>query len=101
MDYSTIISQVLIIVGILTIFVNIITEVMKKSFSWLSTSKVINIFVLCLSIVLTVGVFIAYWQMNGMMLTWYLVAAFVIVGIMVAYAAMFGFDKLMAYFEKK
>lgn len=101
MDYSTIISQVLIIVGILTIFVNIITEVMKKSFSWLSTSKVINIFVLCLSIVLTVGVFIAYWQMNGMMLTWYLVAAFVIVGIMVAYAAMFGFDKLIAYFKKK
>lgn len=101
MDYSAIISQVLVIVGILTVFVNIITEVMKKSFGWLSTSKVINIFVLVLSIVLTVGSFVAYWQIKGMDLTWYIIAAFVIVGIMVAYAAMFGFDKLIAYFEKK
>lgn len=101
MDYTAIISQVLVIVGILTVFVNIITEVMKKSFGWLSTSKVINIFVLVLSIVLTVGPFVAYWQIKGMDLTWYIIAAFVIVGIMVAYAAMFGFDKLIAYFEKK
>ncbi len=100
MDYTTIIGQVLIIVAILTAFVNIITEVMKKTFDWCSTSKVINIFVLLLSEILTVAVFLAYWQIKQMIITWYIVAAFIVIGFMVAYAAMFGYDKLLKYFER-
>lgn len=100
MDYSTLIGQILLIVGIMTVFVNIITEVMKKSISWISSSKRINIFVLILSVILSVGVFIAYWQYKGMVLTWYMIAAFIIIGFMVAYAAMFGYDKLIALFKK-
>jgi len=100
MDYATIISQVLLIVAALTVFVNIITEVMKNAFDWCSTSKVINVFVLILSVVLSVGAFVAYWDIKQMELTWYIVAAFIIVGFMVAYAAMFGYDKLLKYFEK-
>lgn len=100
MDYTTIIGQVLIIVAILTAFVNIITEVMKKTFDWCSTSKVINIFVLLLSEILTVAVFLAYWQIKEMIITWYIVAAFIVIGFMVAYAAMFGYDKLLKYFER-
>ena len=101
MDYSEIISKILVIIGILVIFVNIITEVVKKTFGWISTSKKINIFVLILSVVLTAGVCIAVCQIHGVVLTWYMIAAFIIGGIMVAYAAMFGFDKLIAHFEKK
>ena len=100
MDYSTIIGQILMIVGILTIFVNIITEVMKNAFGLLKGSKVINVFVLILSLVVTVGVFLAYWQIKEMEITWYIIAAFIVTGFMVAYAAMFGYDKLMKYFEK-
>lgn len=100
MDYTTIISQLLSIVAVLVVFVNIITEVFKKSFG-LEGSKHINLFVLALSIGLTVGVFLAYWQINQMTITWYVFAAFIIVGFMVAYAAMFGFDKLIKYFKKE
>ena len=100
MDYMTIISQVLLIVGILTLFVNIITEVMKNTFGILKGSKVINVFVLSLSLVATVGVFLAYWQIKQLEITWYIIAAFIVVGFLVAYAAMFGYDKLLKHFEK-
>jgi len=100
MDYATIISQVLLIVAALTAFVNIITEVVKKSFNWCSTSKCINVFVLLLSEILTVAVFLAYWQIKEMLITWYIIVAFIVVGFMVAYAAMFGYDKLLKYFER-
>lgn len=100
MDYSTIISQLLIIIGVLVALVNIITEVCKKTFDWLATSRVINIFVLILSVALTVAVFLAYWQIMQMQITWYIIAAFIIIGFMVAYAAMFGFNNLLKYFKK-
>lgn len=96
-----IIGQVLIIVAVLTVFVNIITEALKNSFSFLKGSKVINIFVLILSLVVTVAVFIAYWQIKQLEITWYIIAAFIVIGFMVAYAAMFGYDKLMKYFQKE
>ena len=100
MDYSTIIGQVLVMVGILVAFVNIVTEVMKKTFEWVSSSKVINSFVLILSEILTFAVLAAYWQIKQMQITWYIIAAFMMIGFMVAYAAMFGFDKLLKYFER-
>lgn len=100
MDYTAIIGQVLVIVAILTAFVNIITEVVKKTFNWLSGSKAINVFVLVVSEAVTVMVFLAYWQIKQMTITWYIIAAFIVVGFMVAYAAMFGYDKLVKYFGK-
>lgn len=87
--------------AVLTIFVNIITEVLKNSFGFLKGSKMINIFVLILSLVVTVAVFIAYWQIKQLEITWYIIAAFIVIGFMVAYAAMFGYDKLMKYFQKE
>mgnify|MGYP000613934136 CR=1 FL=1 len=101
MDYMSIISQVLMIVAVLTVFVNIITEVLKNSFGFLKGSKMINVFVLILSLVVTVAVFIAYWQIKQLEITWYIIAAFIVIGFMVAYAAMFGYDKLMKYFQKE
>lgn len=100
MDYSAIFSQLLIIIAVLVAFVNIITEVCKKSFDWLVTSRRINIFVLVLSVALTVAVFLAYWQMVQLQVTWYIIVAFIIIGFMVAYAAMFGFNNLLKYFKK-
>lgn len=97
MDYTSLISQLLIIIAALVAVVNIVTEVCKKSFVWLAGSKVINIFVLLLSVSLTLAAFLAYWQLKQMLITWYIIAAFIIVGFMVAFAAMFGFDKLLKY----
>lgn len=95
------IGQILVIVGVLVAFVNIITEVAKNVIPHLNGSKVINAFVLILSEVITVAVFLAYWQIKEMMITWYIIAAFIVIGFMVAYAAMFGYDKLLAYFKKE
>ncbi len=100
MDYSLIASQLFMIIAILVILVNIITEVCKKAFYGLSGAKAINLFVLVLSEALTVSVFLAYWQLKQMVIAWYIIAAFIVIGFMVAFAAMFGFDKLLKYFEK-
>lgn len=43
---------------------------------------------------LTLAAGFAYFQIEAMPITWYVVVAFVVLGCMVAYAAMFGFDKL-------
>lgn len=100
MDFTAIISQLLFIIAILVAVVNIITEVCKLSFSWLATSKVINIFVLLLSEALTVAVFLAYWQIRQMLITWYVILAFIVIGFAVAFVAMFGFDKLVMHIEE-
>lgn len=99
MDITAIFSQLLFAIAILVAVVNIITEVCKLSFGWLSTSKVINVFVLIVSEALTVAVFMAYWQIREMAITWYVILAFIIIGFAVAYAAMFGYDKLVKYIE--
>lgn len=99
MDYSTYLSQGLIIIAILTVLVTIITEVAKASFPTLEGSAKINAFVLILSILVTVGAAIAYCQIKLLILTWYWYGSFVVLGILVAYAAMFGYDKLVAQFS--
>jgi len=85
------VSALITIIGVLVAIVNIVTEVIKKA-TWDKIPT--NLLVVILSIVLTLIAFFAYAQVTGLVIVWYLVAAAVVVGIMVAYAAMFGFDKL-------
>lgn len=99
MDYTEILSQLTIMIGILVAVVNIITEVAKKVWVF-KKSEDINVFVTFLSVILTVAVFLAYFQIKELVLTWYMFLAFIVVGFMVAYSAMFGFDKLLKYFKK-
>lgn len=96
---TEIISHLTIIIGILVMLINIITEVIKSVVKF-KDEKGINIFVLLLSEVVTITTLTAYFQYADLLLTWYVVVAFVVVGFMVAYAAMFGFDKLLKYFEQ-
>lgn len=99
MNYTELFSQLTLIIGILVALVNIITEVAKKIYEFKSTES-LNIFVTILSIIITIGSFVAYFQIKGLTLHWYVVVAFIIIGFMVSYAAMFGFDKLIKYFNK-
>lgn len=99
MNYQELISQILIIVGILVVFVNVITEVVKSFYNFKETQNV-NIFVTVLSIILTVITLTVTCYLQGVTLAWYLFIAFIIVGFMVAYAAMFGYDKLLKYFDR-
>lgn len=84
-------SIVLSIVGVLVVLTNIIVQVLKKA-TWEKLPT--NILAVLVAMVLTVAAFFAYCQIKGIAVVWYMVAAAIVLGFMVAYAAMFGFDKL-------
>lgn len=91
MDSVLNLSVILSIVGVLVVLTNIITQVFKK-LTWEKMPT--NILVVIISMTLTLVAFFAYCQINAIVITWYMIVAAVILGFLVAYAAMFGFDKL-------
>ena len=85
------ITMLVTIIGVLVALTNIIVEVTKKA-TWDKLPT--NIVALIVAEVLTLGSGIAYCQIESVAITWYIVAGLIVGGCMVAYAAMFGFDKL-------
>lgn len=85
------ISVVITIIGVLVALTNIIVEVAKKA-TWDKLPT--NVLALVVAEVLTIASGIACCQIKAVPMEWYIVAALVVMGFMVAYAAMFGFDKL-------
>ena len=83
------IAEILSVVGALMIIVNLVTEITKK----LGLKKT-NLFVTILSEVLTLICFFAYVDVKSISIEWYFIVGAVFVGLAVAYAAMFGYDKL-------
>lgn len=79
------------IIGVLVALVNIVTQVLKQV-TWDKLPT--NFLVLILSVVLTLVFFFAYCAMFTIAVLWYYIAGAVVVGFLVAYAAMFGYDKL-------
>jgi len=90
------IATLLSLVGVLVVVVNIITQVLKKV-TWDKLPT--NVMAVVISMVVTLLAFFAYCQINSVAITWYLVAGAVVLGFLVAYAAMFGFDKLREVVE--
>lgn len=84
-------SVILSIVGVLVVLTNIITQVLKK-LTWGKMPT--NILVVIISMALTLVAFFAYCQIKAVTIVWYMIVAMVVLGFLVAYAAMFGFDKL-------
>lgn len=84
-------SAIITIIGVLVALTNIVVQVLKTS-TWEKLPT--NLLALVVAEVLTIGVGVAYCQINAIPLAWYMIAALIVVGFMVAYAAMFGFDKL-------
>lgn len=91
MDNVLNLSVILSIVGVLVVLTNIITQVLKK-LTWEKMPT--NILVVIISMTLTMVAFFAYCQIKTVTVVWYMIVAAVILGFLVAYAAMFGFDKL-------
>jgi hypothetical protein len=79
------------IIGILVTVVNVIVQVLKKV-TWDKIPT--QLLVMIVSLSLTIAAFIAYCQINSIVIVWYYCVAAIVVGFMVAYAAMYGFDKL-------
>lgn len=89
-------SVILSIVGVLVVLTNIIAEVLKKM-TWDKVPT--NILVIVISMVLTLVAFFAYCSVKSIAVAWYMVVAAIVLGFLVAYAAMFGFDKLKETLE--
>lgn len=89
---AEIVSTLLMIIGGVTILTNIIVQVFK-SVTWDKIPT--NFFALIVSEALTLAAGAAYAQIRGISITWYLVFAAVVVGLLSAYAAMLGYDKLV------
>ena len=86
MEYG---STILFAMACLVFGVNIIVEVVKKLFPKVPTTFVAT----GVSILATMAAFFAWAAMEGLAVAWYHVAAAFVLGLFVAYAAMFGFDK--------
>lgn len=84
------VSTLIVIVGALTVVTNIIVQVLKKA-TWDKLPT--NILAITVAMVLTLVAFFGYMAYMNFAVLWYYVAAAVVVGFAVAYAAMFGFDK--------
>ena len=84
-------SLILSIVGVLVVITNIIVQVLKK-LTWDKLPT--NILATLVALLLTLAAFFAYCQIKSITVVWYMVAAAIVLGFFVAYAAMFGFDKL-------
>ena len=85
------ISMLIPIIGALVALTNIVVEVIKKiTWNKLPTNLVATI----VAEALTLVTFFAYTSYKSINVAWYSVVSAIVVGIMVAYAAMFGFDKL-------
>lgn len=83
--------MLLTIIGVLVVVVNIIVQVIKPfTARYIST----NFLAVVVSMALTLIAFFAWCAIKEIPVTWYMVAGAVVLGFMVSYAAMFGFDKL-------
>lgn len=96
MDINVIIHYamlLMLVIGALVILTNIIVEVLKKV-TWEKINT--NILAVIVALVLTMVVFLALMAYFSIAIRWYYIAAAVVAAFMVAYAAMFGFDKLFS-----
>lgn len=85
-------TTVLLLIGVIAFFVSVITQVFKGVgvLSKIPTDLVVFV----LSIALTVVTFVAYMQYTGQAIIWYMYIAAVLAGFLVAFVAMYGWEKL-------
>lgn len=83
----------LVIVALLILAVQIVTEIIKSFFNK-KENTAYNIIVVVNSLIVTLITVIAAAQIVPFRLSWYIVAASVIGSFFIAYGAMFGYDKL-------
>lgn len=91
------ISAILLAALILMVITNIIVEVIKKA-TWDKIPT--NILAIIVAMALTLVAFFAACEIIHIVIAWYMIAAAVVLGFFVAFAAMFGFDKFAQTIEQ-
>lgn len=83
---------ILTVFAVLVILVNMLTQIFK---SFASKSEIpTRVFVLLISLVLTVSSFIAGCSLYAVKIEWYMTFGAVVASFVVAYCAMFGYDNM-------
>ena len=96
-NITAVVSIILPLILVLMIVTNIIVQVLKD-LTWGKLPT--NILAFLVAMAVTLLAFFAVCQIAGIPITWYMVVGAVVLGIFVAYAAMFGFDKLRQTLEQ-
>jgi hypothetical protein len=89
---------ILAVIGLLALIVSVITEV-TKGVALLSKIPV-NLQVIVLSLTLTIITYIAYTSYSGDAIIWYYIVATIIVGFIVSYVVLFGWDKFADLYKR-
>ena len=84
-------TAILAVIGALAVIVSVITQVFK-GVGVLSKIPT-DILVLVLSIGITVTAFVAYMQYIQQTIIWYMILAAILAGFLVAFVAMYGWEK--------
>lgn len=92
------ITIILAVIGAIAFIVSVITQVIKGVgvFVKIPTDGL----VLVLSIGITVAAFVAYMQYLHMTILWYMVLAAIMAGFVVAFVAMYGWEKLSELWKR-
>ena len=95
---TSIIMIILAVIGAIAFIVSVITQVIKGVgvFAKIPTDGL----VLVLSIGITVAAFVAYMQYLHMTILWYMVLAAIMAGFVVAFVAMYGWEKLSELWKR-
>lgn len=91
-------TLILAVIGILAFCVSVITQVFKGvgALSRIPTDALVFV----LSIGITVAAFVAYMQYIQMQILWYMILTAVMAGFIVAFVAMYGWEKLTELWKR-
>ena len=90
MDINTYVSVFLVVVGALVLVTNMVVEVLKKV-TWEKFPT--NLLAVIVAVALTIVAFVTYMKMMDLTMVWWYWPPVIVVGFLVSYAAMFGYDK--------
>lgn len=91
-------TLILAVIGILAFLVSVVTQVFK-GVGFLAMIPT-DALVLVLSIGITVSAFVAYMQYIQMTILWYMILAAIMAGFIVAFVAMYGWEKLTELWKR-
>ena len=92
------VTAIVAVIGALAFLVSIVTQVFKGVGVLAKLPTDILVFVL--SIGLTIVAFIAYMQYIQQVILWYMIVAAIMVGFIVAFVAMYGWEKFSELWER-
>lgn len=88
-------TVLLMLFAAVTVITNIAVEVFKSFITFSSTAR-LNAFVVLVAELATAVVLLIYFPVSGTAFAWYVIPGGIVFGILAAYSAMFGYDKLLS-----